>query len=244
MIKNKKRIGNFTSSEIIALTKNGRGKNEFGKSFFTYIENKNKERRLNRSINTEISARPLSWGLLNESIVFSMLGLDYKPCSSETITHPEFDFWAGSPDLEKFEGNKLIIPDIKCPITLNSFCDFVDNFDAGIETVRKNHKDGEKYYWQIVSNCILKGSNTGELIIYLPYKDELDYIREVANNYDGSNVHQFFWLTVASDLELPFIERDGYYKNLNFLQFEIPDADIEFLTKRVTEASKLLIDRK
>ena len=132
MIENKNRIGNFTSSQIWHLTKSGRAAGTFGKPFYTYVDKKNKERRLGRSIDTEVSARPLSWGNLCESIVFSLLGMDYKPCSDETVMHPDFDFCAGSPDLEKYDGDKLIIPDIKCPITLNSFCDFVDNFPKGI----------------------------------------------------------------------------------------------------------------
>ena len=244
MIENEKRIGNFTSSEIVALTKNGRAKGEPGKPYFTYIDKKNKERRLGRSIDTEVSARPLSWGNLCESIVFSKLGMQYKPCSEETVMHPTFDFCAGSPDLEKYEDGKLIIPDIKCPITLNSFCDFVDNFEEGIEAVRKNHKDGEKYYWQIVNNCIIKGTNIGELIVYCPYEDELDDIREVAEQYDGPSAYQFFWLTVASNLELPFLKRGGHYQNINILQFEIPEADIDFLTIRTAMAGAKLIDRK
>lgn len=265
MINNKLRVGNFTSSEIVSLTTDGsrpmtpeekkefqdnggdkRKKNtwDFGVTFYSYIEEKNMERRLERSLTTESNARPLAWGNLVEYFVFSQLGLDYKPCSKSTIQHPEISYWAGSPDAEKFENQKVAV-DIKCPITLKSFCQLVDSFkDGGIDLVRKNHKDGEKYYWQIVSNAVLLGTNKGELIVYCPYTDELEEIREFANNYDGPNIHRYFFITVASDDELPNIKKGGYYENINKLAFDIPQEDIDLLTKRVKEAGKLLINNK
>ena len=38
------RIGRITSSDIVALTKKGTGKEEFGKSFYTYVEECRMER--------------------------------------------------------------------------------------------------------------------------------------------------------------------------------------------------------
>lgn len=241
MINNELRIGNFTSSEIVALTKNGKGKDTFGKPYYTYIDEKNMERRLGRSLTTEVTARPLAWGKMVESYVFSILGLDYKPCSKSTIRHPKIDFWAGSPDAEKYEKENIAV-DIKCPLTLKSFCTMIDSFESGgMDLLRKEHKEGEKYYWQIVSNAILMGAKKGELLVYCPYTEELEEIRELANNYDGEHAHQFFFITVSGDDELPNLKKGGHYKNINKLTFDIPQQDIDFLTDRVKEAGKSLI---
>ncbi len=64
------RVGNFTSSEIVALVSKGKEKGSFGKPALTYIEECNMERRLLRSVTDDVSARPLSWGLLVENIAF------------------------------------------------------------------------------------------------------------------------------------------------------------------------------
>lgn len=241
---NKSRNGNFTSSEIVALTTNGRAKDSFGAPFYTYVKEKNMERRLGRSINNEVTARPLSWGKLVEERVLDMLGINYRSCSQETIPHPEIPFWWGSPDGEKFEGEKSDAAiDIKCPQTLKSFCTMVDSFEnGGILQFRNDHKDGEKYYWQIVSNAILLGVDWGELIVYVPYEDELDEIRALAGQKDGSEIHKYYWIAMGLDGELPSIPRDGYYKNLNTFRFVIPKADKEFLTNRVLAAGKDLVE--
>jgi hypothetical protein len=122
MIRNESRIGNFTSSEIAALTTLAKDGKSFGKPALTYIEEKNMERRLGRSLDEEKSARALTWGKLLETRVFDLLGLEYVPLWKDTIVHPAIPFWAGSPDAEKPD----TICDTKCPMTLKSFCQLVD----------------------------------------------------------------------------------------------------------------------
>src|SRR6186713_1406515 len=123
MTTNTARVGNFTSSEIVALTKTGsRPMTEEekeahkkanpksrkttieswpGEAAITYIEEKNMERRLGRSIDDEKSAKPLIWGKLLEGHVFDKLGLEYTLSSTETIVHPTIPYWSGSPDGDK-----------------------------------------------------------------------------------------------------------------------------------------------
>src|SRR6185437_4228886 len=157
MINNTPRIGNFTSSEIGALMSKDRSGKGFGAPALTYIKETNMERRLGRSLTDEINARPLIWGKLLEGHVFSLLGLEYTLSSTETISHPSISFWSGSPDGGNYQPARTVV-DIKCPITLKSFCQLVDAYrEGGIEKVRDDHKDGEKYYWQLVSNAILTG---------------------------------------------------------------------------------------
>lgn len=245
MIRNDERIGSFTSSKIGDLMTNGRKQGELGAPAKTYIAEKNMERRLQRSINTESNARPLSWGLLLEQHVFGILGLEYQLVSQQTIVHPEYHFWAGSPDANKFDEGGTVV-DIKAPITLKSFCQLVDPIYDGLEgleamaAVRKNHKSGDNYYWQLVSNGILTGSKYAELIVYAPYKSELDIIRNFANEHEIQNEDKYYWISRAADDELPYLPDSGFYKNINIIRFEIPTEDIEALTERVVEASKLL----
>jgi hypothetical protein len=231
------RIGNFTSSEIVALTKKGKEKGSFGIPALTYIEECNMERRLLRSITDDVSARPLNWGLLVENIAFEKLGMEYTLTSQETDIHPTINYWSGSRDGMKHDEGKTVI-DIKCPMTLKSFCTLADC--QTIEEVRENHKDGEKYYWQLVSNAVINDCKFAELIVYMPYKSELDEIRELAQMMPQEHLYKFFWIANGNDEELPHLLENGHYKNINIIRFEVNKEDKEFLTERVLEAGKLL----
>ena len=97
--QNQTRVGNFNSSEIVALTKQNKAKTGFGVPTMTFIEECNFERRLGRSITDEVTARPLSWGKLCETYVQGMLlGEEYIHSSQETDTHPTIPYWVGSCD--------------------------------------------------------------------------------------------------------------------------------------------------
>lgn len=239
MIRNNSRIGNFTSSEIAALIKRGRGKEEyFGAPALTYIEECNMERRLGRSLSDEVDSRATKWGKLVEPRVFELLGLEYQLTSTETILHPRIPYWGGSPDTI----TQLSVGDIKCPLTLKSFCQLVQPIYDGLQgvdainAVRENHKDGDKYYWQLVSNAILTKKKYAELIVYMPYKSELEEIKQMI---DGDP--RGYFIAMAGEDELPYLIDGGYYNNLNIIRFEIPQEDIDLLTERVTEAGKKLI---
>jgi hypothetical protein len=247
------RNGNFTSSEIVALTKNGKAKDTWGAPVFTYIEECNMERRLGMALENEIDAKPTSWGKLIEKRPFDILGLEYQLCSDETLSHPEIDFWKGSPDVKKYIESKLHkIGDLKCPMTRKSFCQMVDPYYENglqvypgltIEAVRANHKEGEKYFWQIVSNAAIAGVNYGELIVYIPYKSELEAIRTLASSA-GELGEYTKWIYYALDEQLPHILDGGHYKNVNVIEFDILPRDVDFLKKRVLECGEKLIKRQ
>lgn len=237
------RNGNFTSSENFRLMSNGKAAGSFGAPFYSYVEECNMERRLGRSLDNEIDARAASWGKLVEPKVFKMLPIDYTFCSDITISHPTIDYWKGTPDLRKAD----TAGDIKCPHTMKSFCQLLDPYyEKGklihegltIEAVRENHRDGDKFFWQIVSNAILTGASKGELIVYAPYLDELEEIRKMA---DGNP--KLYWLQFGTDEELPYLIRGGHYKSLNIISFDILQRDKDALTERVLEAGKLLNKR-
>lgn len=241
MINNIPRIGNFTSSEIVALTKKDKKGTGFGAPALTYIEETNMERLLGRSITTEVDARPLSWGKLLEVRVFDMLGLEYKLSSQETIIHPTIPYWVGSPDGSK----PNTTADFKAPLTLKSFCQLVQPLYEGLtgmeamNRVREDHKDGEKFYWQIVSNAIHQGNEFGELIPYMPYFSELEEIRIMARTHEQRKKYQ--WVDYAAADELPYLIDGGYYKNLNVIRFKIPETDKKFLTDCVNRAGEMLL---
>lgn len=234
---NPMRNGRFTSSGIGALMSVAKDKVSFGAPALTYIQEKNYERRLLRSLCNETNAKATSWGKLVEAHVFELLGTEYKLCSHDTVRHAEIEDWAGSPDAEKFDEGKTVV-DIKCPYTLKSFCQLADC--TTIEQVREQHKEGETYYYQLVSNAILTGAKYAELIVYAPYQSELEVIRELANNYDGDQ-NAIAFINWAGNSELPWLPDGGYYKNLNIIRFEVPEIDKILLTSKVKEAITKLI---
>lgn len=243
--KNIARIGNFTSSEIVALTATGKQAEGFGVPAITYINETNMERRLGRSLSDEVSSKPTTWGKLLEPRAFGLLGMEYILSSTETDVHPTIPYWAGSKDGIKFDEGGTVI-DHKCPMTLKSFCQLVDPLYEGLSgmaamnAVRSNHKDGDKFYWQLVSNACITDSRFAELIVYMPYESELPEIKIMAANVDTDQLSKHYWIAMAGDCELPFIVDGGYYTNLNIIRFEVPQADKDLLTSLVQKAGKML----
>lgn len=245
-----KRIGSFTSSNIAALMTNGREKGTFGKPALTYIKQCNWERRLGRSLDIESDARPLSWGLLVEKRAFELLGLEYKLCSTETIQHPVLAYYLGSPDGQKFDEGGTVI-DLKNPMTLTSFCELVHPLYNGltgvdaINYIRENHKQGEDFFWQITSNAILTRSKYGELVVYCPYKSELEAIREMAGMIDDpAEQRKYYWIAQSDDDHLPWLPDGGYYKNLNVIRWEVNEGDKIALMERIQKGGKMLEKRQ
>lgn len=257
MISNIHRAGNYTSSEIVALTTRSKDGKTFGAPGLTYILETNIERKLGRSISDEVNARPMTWGSLLEKRVFDILPLDYILSSTETDVHPTIPYWAGSKDGIKHDEGKTVI-DIKAPFTLKSFCQLVDPLYDGmtgmdaINAVRNGyvdkagmdhpkHKDGEKFYWQLVSNSVINNTQFAELIIYMPFKSEIDDVRLMAQNVATEDLGKHYFIAMASEDELPYLPDGGYYQNLNIIRFEVPLEDKLKLAKCVQEAGKLLI---
>lgn len=279
------RNGRFTSSEIVALTGMGRRlmtdeeivgykkanpkstakytEDGFSEAGLTYIQECNWERRTGQPIEREANAKATSWGKIAEDMAFMQLGqsLEYRMCSQETLQHPKYDYWVGSPDCEKFTAGNMFadtIVDIKCPYTLRSFCKLADCVEMvlqdgiwvvddskerqlkSVTNLRNNHKEGEKYYWQIVSNACITGATRGELIAFMPYKEDLQEMRDMASNRDGADQWAYKYIADGMDDELPHLLNGYHYKNMYKICFEIPQADKDYLESRVVAASKLL----
>jgi hypothetical protein len=240
-----KRYGRFTSSEIYKLLTKGKAAGSQGKPAQTYIRRKKQERALGRSLSTDVQARPLDWGHLLETRCFDILPTAYSLNSSDTLAHPEFpELWAGTPDGFRFGAEKAVVS-IKCPYTLESFCDLVEGIQMGLtgmdamQYIRDNHDDGEKFYWQILSDACIAKCDYGELIIYMPFESELAEIKLMAENTAD---RRYYFIYMALDGELPFIPDGGKYSNINIIRFQIPESDKYALTAAVQRAGQDLID--
>ena len=236
IIENKIRDGNFTSSKIFHLTKPGKGENGFGATAITYINERNLERKLGRSIETNAYSKDMAWGSFLENRVHDMLEFGYLLCSEQTKQHPSIAYWAGSTDLHF---PKVKIGEIKC-YQPKHFAEYTDAIlKRDIKFLRDNCP---QEYWQIVSNSIINNVPVGEAISYMPYQSELDELRELAENYDGADQWEYRFIAESPDMSLAFLPDNGYYKNLNRFEFEVPQEDKDFLTERVKLAGTMLIN--
>jgi hypothetical protein len=237
------RNGKFTSSEISALLSNGKSKGEVGAPFKNYVKQTNQERRLGRSLDTSNDARSLKWGKFVESWLMlespEVIGFEYTLTPNSTIPHPKYpDCWCGSRD--GLNNNTNAIIDLKCPFTLGSFCDFADC--STIDDVRKNTKDGEKYYWQLVSNASIHGTDNAELIIFVPNLTQVKNIIDYAINGDHSPEIDCYFIGMSQPEDLPFIPDNSHYPNVIRFKFDIPNSDFELLEDRVKLASSMLVN--
>ncbi len=248
-----KRIGNITSSEIVALTSNGRSKDSFGVPFYNYVDECIMERFFKNNLENESEVKAFSWGKLCELIVHDKLSTDYIMQSEVTEVHPEISEWVGTPDGKKIKNGVCdTITDIKCPLTRKGFYNLIKNLydfdglnvskkekvngDEIIQLIRNQSKEGEKYYWQLVSNACILGAKYAELIVFMPYFEEIDEIKE----YNRSLENPYFMIEYAKENELPFLYKESGIENINIIQFEVKEEDKIFLTDRVKSALELI----
>ena len=217
------RAKTFSSSALHNLMSKGRDNftlENVGKPFKTYVEEKVMEINLGRQLSTENSARPTAWGTLVEEFAFSKMGLEYSLVSKERFY--KGDYWSGMPDLITDE----IVGDIKCPWTLKGFCKLVNAIDKGVEVFKEEFP---KYYWQLVSNAILCERDKAMIVCFAPFKEDLNDIRELAEEHIGEQNNRFAFINWAEDEELPYLIKGNKYNDLNVLEFDIPEEDKDIL---------------
>jgi hypothetical protein len=235
------RNGKFTSSQSVkVLGINSKSKVDVNTAM-NYIEEKNMERILGRSISTESDARPLTWGKVCELYVAQLLGISYQTMNDEVFTHPKYDFWVGSPDLIK-HGETKVVCEVKSPQTLKSFFSLVY---GGVNGMLKGfeyngakfneHKSGKFYYAQCVSNAAIMETNKAEFIVFMPKLSQLPAIRLLASELG------YKWIEYATDSELPHLPDDHPKAGLNIFPFEIPKSKFDEMEDCMVEASKHLI---
>jgi len=238
ILHNQLRNGNFTSSKIFELCTSGKKAGELSEKARKYINKKNIERKLRRSLSLNKGSNATRWGNFIEYRVHNLLGLGYESIGNITFQHPSVSFWVGSPDLRN--KTESVCGDIKCYEPEN-FAEYLDVLYKNDTELFK--KEYPKEYWQLVSNAIIIGMNYIEPIVYMPYESELPEIREMVHEYDGEDIWKYRFIVESPISELPYLPNDcKYYKNLNVIRFEVPQSDKDFLTERVIEAGKLLIN--
>ena len=241
MNSNKNRIAHFTSSNIHRLCgslKNGTP----SKAFYTYIDDVYLELVMGRSCDVDVNTKPLKYGSLMEVVLFQKneLGLDYRMMHKVSVKHDTIPYYSGSPDVVDLKKGK--VGEIKC-FYPKKFCKLALCLNKKDVQLLKN--DFSEIYWQVVSNCILLGVDTAEVLTFMPYKDELiDIIEQVeqTNLLEGNNLNPTdYWFLANDDIEtLPFLPNDSKIKNINRFEFEVPKNDKEFLISRIKEAGKIL----
>lgn len=222
-----------------------------GVPFYTYVEECIIERFYKHSLENDVEVKAMAWGKLCEPIVHNLLPNEYILHSEETEIHPLYPEWRGTPDGTKLGSENSVdtVTDIKCPLSrkghynlIRRLYDFVDgimaikkqNVDGNevIQQIRKDSKEGEKYYWQLVSNACIMGAKYAELIVFMPYYEELEDIQLY-----NSQLAEPYWLVArAKEGELPYIDRETGIENVNIIRFEVPQADKDYLTSRVVLA--------
>lgn len=232
------RVANFSSSQNYRLMSKGRGDwsvENVGAPFHSYIKEKIFETRLGRSLTAKHSARPTSWGTFVEKRVFDLLSTEYQLISQDRYYHPEIKKWSGMPDAVTRDNKKVV--DIKSPYTLLSFCSLVEILESGDPMRLKAEKP--EYYWQLVSNSILTDCPIAELVVYVPYKHELETIKKMANDhsFDGHiTENDVAFINFVEDSELPHVIMGEGYNNLYSFSWKVSKEDKELLTERVKMA--------
>lgn len=254
------RVGNFTSSGIVDLLSNGRSKGTFGKPFYNYVARKNRERLIDDTMDSESRARPLLWGKICEAYAqkhHSDMKWTYqsdleKMFGSATAPHPKYDYWCGTPDV--IDVANEIVGDFKCPWTKSGFLDLIEcmydpvtkkrNSLSGneiIEIIRKETKEGEKYYWQLVSNACILGYNKAAILVFFANSEVINELPLFANNDFHPPVDFLKWMEID---ELPYVKKELDMPLIHEIMFDIPKEDKKKLEERVVEGGKLLIPRR
>lgn len=227
-----------------------------GAPFYTYVEECIMERFFKHSLENALEVKAMAWGKLCELVVHNKLPNDYILQSDVTEIHPLYPEWRGTPDGKKLittieiNENRTFticdtITDIKCPLSRKGFYNLVKrlyHFDGlnvikkkyvdhneVIQLIRKDSKEGEKYYWQLVSNACILNAKFAELIVFMPYYEELEEIQL----YNSQLVEPYWLVARAKDDELPYIDKESGIENINIIRFEVPQEDKDFLESRV-----------
>jgi len=221
------RHGTVSSSGIWKLLTKDRSGKAMGKQGTTYIKQIQYEQKLGRPLNAERDSRPTTWGRLTERQAFEVLDLSYQLVSKERLFHPDMPYWSGMPDVKK----PLITGDIKCPYSLEVFCDKISALSTSIEEYKKLFPED---YWQHISSAVLLEANGHpvthfEPIIYCPYQSHLAMIRLMAYNSIGEDQYRYRWIASSTDEEVPYLLDNGTYKDLNIFRFEVPQEDKNLL---------------
>ena len=233
-MNNPQRRGRFTSSQIYKLIPEGNYQG-FQKPAINYIDEKIIERRMGRTLDTGGYSQSAAWGLFMEQVLFQRLPVDYEISSNETKVHPEHKLiWAGSTDLKIKD---LLIADQKS-YQPKKFAQYTDCILK--EDLKLFKESFPQEYWQLVSNAAIEQVDHAQAISFMPYAKDMDEIRKIAADYEGSDMWKYRFIYEKPNEELAVLPNDGYYKDFNEFTFKVPEEDTELLEIRIIEAGFIL----
>ena len=215
---------------------------EFGAPALKYIKQVGYELLLGRPVGSEAEFKQTSWGKLCEEWIHSedeLMSIAYKQLTNTRFFHKKIPFWSGAPDWVI----GTTVCDGKSPFSLEMFCDKIDILSKGVESYKEEFPND---YWQHISNAILLESNGIEIthfeaIIYVPFKSELEGIRQFARDENDIDLQRMYsFVNFKEDEELPYLVEGRHYTNINKFRFEISDLDKKELTERIIKAGKML----
>jgi hypothetical protein len=221
ILENQIRIGRVSSSQAYRLL----GTPALRK---TYIKELMFERKMKRKLSLGKSTNSTNWGLFLEQFVHEKLSLDYITQAQTTISHPECEWWVGSPDT--MNPIEKIVADIKCFEPLN-FCNYLECLEQNSTEVFK--KEYPKEYWQLISNADILGFDKIQVILYMPYEKDLEKIRNMAAAYDEYDAYKYRFIYELPTSQLACLPDDSEYKDLNIFTFEVPTTDRDNLRSAI-----------
>lgn len=240
------RIGRFTSSNIHKLMTKDRSGKGFGAPAKTYIEEKRAERFLGRSVELGTSSQEMTWGKVMEYWAFeNVMGLEYSLCSKDTIVHPKYRFWTGTPDYTK----ENTAGEMKCfypkrYYTLSKA--LLELNDSKISLEEFKGEFGE-IYWQVVSNASILGFDNCEIMAFTPTEEQLLQIREEIEETNllelaGVELWQGRFIVESPLHNLPYIPSHSKWPNMVKFTFQPTKEDLDSLEGNVIKAEKLLTE--
>lgn len=210
---------------------------EIGAAFYTYAEEVASEIFIERSSKTEVKTQSMKWGSLMEVVLFNKLGMGWTMCHKQTILHPKYGhIWSGTPDLIA----DLICAEVKCFEPKNFGLLSMCLAKKDVELLKKKFP---KEYWQVISNCIITEKKKAMIIAYMPKLSELEDIIDKISNTDflednGLKVTDYYFMDKENIESLPYLNDDAKIDSIQSFQFDVPEEDVEFMTKRIIEFDK------
>lgn len=243
MVETVERIGRFTSSNIWKLTTSDKSGKNFGAPALTYIKEKSAERYLGRSVDLGKDSQATVWGKVAEHFCnLFHLDLSYQLISNQTVVHPKYSFWSGSPDAKKLD----TVGEIKCfepkkYFLLSMALMKLNENEISLEDFKNEFSD---IFWQVISNSILLNTKYAEIIAFMPSEEQLLEIRKSIEETKvletlGIDPWKARYIYEEPISHLPYVKNEKYPTFVSH-KFEPSIEDKLFLTKRVLDANKLL----
>lgn len=239
------RIGNFTSGEIWRLTTTDKSGKKWGAQALSYIAEKVAEADTGKTVKSEFYSQPTTWGEVMERFAFAheSVSLSYSIMSKDTLPHPRYNYWVGTPDLVQ-EAKKVKEGEVKCY--------YLKKYHAFSRCLLQ--KDVQLFkslfaqeYWQIVSNCCILGVPIGEAISFMPYETHLIAIRKMLMDSDfvinelghsGEDLWKTRFIYEKPLSELPCLPDNSNFPDLVQFEFEVPEMDMLLLESCVVRAEQ------